>query len=100
MLQAELTPVWVVWWEDPERSWESVCLSEEEADREFAARSADSLLASWGKVGRRDRQSLAAWIGGHVAVARDRAEEFRAHANEILRRVSAGESGPVTIRTW
>ena len=94
------TPVWVVWWEDPDRSWESVCLSEAEADREFAARSSDSQLASWGKVGRRDSQSLASWVEGHVAGDSARASEFGDHANEILGRIAAGEPGPVTIRTW
>jgi len=41
---AGLTPVWVVWWEDPDKSWESLCLSLAESDREVEARHADHLI--------------------------------------------------------
>ena len=94
-----MTPVWVVWWEDPDRSWESLCLSEAEADREFALRSADSTM-SWGKAGRRVCQSLAAWLAGHSAGASPEVEVLEAAAKEVLRRTAANEAGPVTVRTW
>jgi hypothetical protein len=29
---AAVTFVWVVWWEDPDKSWESICMSSEECE--------------------------------------------------------------------
>lgn len=102
---ARATAVWVVWWEDPERSWESICLSAAESEREYAIREADHLLKSWGKVGKRDRQTLLEWLDGHLRADPGSAETFVKPAKEILRRVaagdlSAGEQGPVILRTW
>jgi hypothetical protein len=98
---AGATPVWVVWWEEPERSWESICLSPEESQREYDARQADHLIKHWGKVGKSDRQSLLEWLEGHLRTASPgSANDFVNPVKEILKRVSARESGPVVVRTW
>jgi hypothetical protein len=98
---AGATAVWVVWWEDPEKSWESLCLSAAEAEREYAVRTADHLIEHWGKVGKREKQTLLAWLDGHLRSAPgNSAEEFVKPAREFLRKVSAGEAGPVIVRTW
>lgn len=99
---AAAIPVWVVWWEDPERSWEAICLSQAEAEKEYESRQADHLLKSWGKVGRSGQQSLLQWLEGHLGAAAPGggADEFVNPAKEVLRRISAGETGSVILRTW
>jgi hypothetical protein len=98
---AGATPVWVVWWEEPEKSWEALCLSPAEAEQEFAAREADHVLKHWGKVGKRDRQSLLEWLAGHLNGAPpSSADDYLRPAKEVLRRVSVSETGPVIVRTW
>ena len=98
---ARATPVWVVWWEEPDRSWESICMSAAECEKEYAARQADHLIRHWGKVGKRDRQSLLEWLEGHLRAApASGANDFVDPAKEFLRRVSAGGSGAVVVRNW
>ncbi len=98
---AAMTFVWIVWWEDPDRSWESICLTPEECEKEYEARRADHLIAHWGKVGKRDRQSLLEWIERHVpGISISGADDFIKTAKEILRRLAAGESVPIIVRAW
>ena len=98
---AAVTSVWVVWWEEPDKSWESICLSLAECEREYDTRQSDHLIKHWGKSGKHDRQSLLEWLENHLRGATsDCMDDFINPVKEILRRVSAGESGPVTIRTW
>ncbi len=98
---AGATPVWVVSWEEPERSWESICLSPAESEREYEARQADHLIKHWGKVGKIDQQSLLEWLEGHLrSTSSGSASDFVNPVKEILRRVLARESGPVVVRTW
>jgi hypothetical protein len=98
---AGATPVWVVWWEEPERSWESICLSPAECESEYETRQTDPLIKHWGKVGKRDRQSLLEWLEGHLRSASPGSEsDFVNPVKEILRRVSRREPGPVVVRTW
>jgi hypothetical protein len=92
---ASSTTVWIVWWEEPDRSWEAICLSEAECDREYSARSNDSRLGSWGKVGRLGPQTLLAWLEGHSS--NDSCAES---VREVLRRAASDSSGPVIVRTW
>ena len=99
--RAAETPVWILWWEDPERSWEAICLSESEAGKEFAARESDALLQSWGKAGKHDRQTLLEWFEGHLRVVHpSSADGSTAALREVLRKHAAGEAEPVTLRTW
>ena len=98
---AAVTFVWVVWWEEPDKSWESICLSLAECEREYDARQSDHLIKHWGKAGKHDRQSLLEWLENHLRGASSNSvDDFINPVKEILRRVLAGESGPVTIRTW
>jgi hypothetical protein len=98
---ARVTPVWVVWWEDPDRSWESICMNLAEFEKEYEARQADHVIKHWGKVGKRDRQSLLEWLECHLRVVpASCANDFVNPAKEILRRVSVSGSGPVIVRTW
>jgi hypothetical protein len=98
---ASTTPVWIVWWEEPEKSWEAICVSESEADRLFAARASDPVLQRWGKTGRRDRQSLLEWLSGHLrTVHASSAGDYTEAAREVMKRRSEAGSEPVTIRTW
>jgi hypothetical protein len=98
---AGVTPVWVVWWEDPDRSWEALCLSLAECETEYALRQADPLIQQWGRVGKSEQQTLLAWLDGHLhVIPSGGTEDFVNPAKEFLRRVAAGESGPVHLRTW
>lgn len=95
------TSVWVVWWEEPEKSWESVCLSPAEAEREYEARQNNSAIQNWGKAGKSDRQTLLEWFEGHLRVVHPSStDQYAKTAKEAIRKVSAGEAGPVTLRTW
>lgn len=99
--RAASAPVWIVWWEDPDRSWEAICLSAAEAEREYGARSADHVLRHWGKVGRGEQTTLLDWLEGHLRVVpRPSAADFTQPAQEVLRRLAGGEPGPVIVRTW
>jgi hypothetical protein len=98
---ARMTPVWVVWWEDPDRSWEALCLSFAECETEYALRHADPLVQHWGKVGKSGQQTLFAWLESHLQVnPSGGAEDYVNPAKEFLRRVAAGEPGPVLLRAW
>jgi hypothetical protein len=98
---AAATSVWIVSWEDPDRSWESICLSLPECETEYAARQADHVLQHWGKVGKREPQPLSEWLQGHLRAAdASSAHALIQHAKEALRRIAAGEAGPVIVRTW
>ncbi len=98
---AAVTPVWVVWWEEPDRSWESICMSLAECETEYETRQANHLIKHWGKVGKSDRQSLLEWFESHLRVVPPScADDFINPVKEILRRVSVSESGPVIVRTW
>jgi hypothetical protein len=93
--------VWIVWWEEPEKSWEAICLGAAEADRLFAARESDPTLRSWGKVGRRDPQSLLQWLEGHLqAVHASSAGDYADAAREVLGRLAADRPGPLVLRSW
>lgn len=95
------TSVWVVWWEDPEKSWESISLSQADAEREYEARQADYTIKHWCKVGKSDRQSLLEWLEGHLRVVHAaNTGDYSGALKEVLRRVSAGEPGSVIVRTW
>ena len=99
--RAASAPVWIVWWEEPERSWEAICLSAAEAEQEYGARSADHVLRHWGKVGRGEQTTLRGWLEGHLRVVpQASAADFIQPAREVLRRLAAGEPGPVLVRTW
>ena len=98
---AGATPVWVVWWEEPDKSWELLCLTLAESETEYAARQADHLIQHWGTVGKREQQSLLAWLENHLrGDPSSCTDDFVNAAKEILRRAAAGESGPVIVRTW
>ena len=94
------TFVWVVWWEVPDKSWESLCLSLAESETEYAGRQSDHLLQHWGKVGKPEQQNLLMWLDNHLRADPASAETFVNPAREILRRVAAGECGPVIVSTW
>lgn len=99
--RARVTPVWVVWWEEPDKSWESICMSLAEFEQEFEARREDHVLKHWGKVGKMEPQSLLQWLEGHLRAAPESsANDFVNPAKEVLRRVSVGGSGPVIVSTW
>jgi hypothetical protein len=98
---AAATPVWIVWWEDPDRSWEAICLSPEECEREYEARRSDALIEHWGKVGKRDSLTLLAWLEGHRQHSSPvEIRELADRVREVLRKVLAGEAGPVVWRAW
>lgn len=96
-----VTPVWIVWWEEPERSWEAICLSEVEADTEFAARQLDHVIQRWGKAGRHGKQTLLEWFEGHLRVIHPSgADDYTGTVRVVLKRLAAGQPGPITVRTW
>jgi hypothetical protein len=93
--------VWPVAWELPDKSWEALCLSSQEAERTHAAQCGNHLVSTWGAAQRSEPQQLLAWVDGK-ATASDKTLRGQANqaAREALRRSAAGEPGPIVIRTW
>jgi hypothetical protein len=101
MKSAAAASVWVVWWELPDKSWQAICLSQAESEKEYETRQSDHLLELWGKVGKNDPQTLLDWLENHLRTAHPVcADDFINPAKEVLRRLSAGEPGPVVVSTW
>lgn len=92
--------VWTVLWQLPDKDWEAFCISADEAERLFRAKEEDHLLKRWGRVHKRDPQTLLAWYEDRVRGPRSSGQEIdHRTAREILRRADAGEREPVVIRT-
>lgn len=99
--RAAQLPVWLVHWQLPDKDWEALCLSTEDAERLFRAKQDDHLLKSWGRVGKRDPQSLLAWFEGQARAAHlSRLDDHHRTVREVLRRSAAGEREAVVVRAW
>lgn len=98
--RAETIPVWIVWWELPDKSWEAVCLSEEEAEGELRRRQEDHLIKSWGNAGKSPQQSLLQWLESNTRAGRSvDTGTYTDAAREVLQRIEAGVPGPIIVRT-
>lgn len=96
---ASQMPVWVVWWELPDRSWEALCRSEQEAQAESKRRNDDHVVRTWGRCGISEPQMLLEWFERQVAAA-GTADDHLAALRELLRRAAEDEPGAVIVRTW
>lgn len=99
--RAAQLPVWLVWWQLPDKDWEALCLSSEVAEQLFRAKQDDHLLKTWGKIAKREPQTLLAWLeaatrGAHPYTLEDPHRTVR----EVLRRSDASARQPVIIKTW